>query len=126
MSFIKMKNKIQFLIRFYFNTLTNSLKQILKNYGGKFHKLCSSLFILHTFFQSYFVVQKTNCNCRQKKTCPIWTSFFSVQKSCTIWISFLHTKKNCTVCILKCTNYEFCPPALQLQLQFFCIFFSRK
>ena len=38
--------------------------------GGKFHKLCSSLFILHTFFQSYFVVQKTNCNCRQKKTCP--------------------------------------------------------
>ena len=28
----------------------------------------------------FFPVQKTNCNCRQKKTCPIWRSFLHTKK----------------------------------------------
>ena len=37
---------------------------------------------------------------------------------------FCTQKKNSTVCILNYTDYEFCP--IQLQLQFFCIFFFKK
>ena len=86
---------------------------------------CAAPCLSRTLFSSRILLYKKQIvTADKKKLVQSGQVFFLYRNLVQSGQVFCTQKKNCTVCILKYTDYEFC--FLQLQLQFFCIFFQES